>query len=335
MTTCANCPRPPVWRTNRVTDLVDLLADGLAVRDLRLADVGVHVELALQPVHQDVQVQLAHARDDGLTGLVVELHDERGVLVGELREAVAQLVLVGLGLRFDGDGDDGDRERDRLQDDRVVGVADGVAGRGVLEPDDGHDVARVRRVLVLAVVRVHLEDAADPLLAVLRGVQDVRAGLEHARVDAQVGQPSDVRVGHDLERERGERLVVAGGPGDLLALQVVRHHRGHVQRRGQVPDDRVQQRLHALVLERRAAEHRHALVRERRTADGPPELLDRGLLLVDELLHEGLVVVGEPLEERVSRLRGRVLVLGGDLRRPATPRPSRLPRRAPSSRRCR
>ena len=43
-------------------DLVDLLADRLAVRDLRLADVRVHVELALEPVHQDVQVELAHAR---------------------------------------------------------------------------------------------------------------------------------------------------------------------------------------------------------------------------------------------------------------------------------
>ena len=39
-------------------------------------------------------------------------------------------------------------------------------------------------------------------------VQHTRARLELARVDTEVGQLADVRVGHDLERERGERLVV-------------------------------------------------------------------------------------------------------------------------------
>ena len=53
---------------------------------------------------------------------------------------------------------------------------------------------------------VHPQDAADALLAVLRRVVDLRALLERARVDADVRE-LPVRVGHDLERERGERLV--------------------------------------------------------------------------------------------------------------------------------
>ena len=57
------------------------------------------------------------------------------------------------------------------------GIADRVAGGGVLQADDGHDVARERGLLVLAVVRVHLQDAADALLAVLRGVHDVGAAV--------------------------------------------------------------------------------------------------------------------------------------------------------------
>jgi len=294
-------------------DLVDLLADRLAVGHLGLADVRVHAELALQTVHQDVQMELTHPRDHRLTGLVVVLHDERRVLVGELGQSVAELVLVGLRLRLHGHRDDRDRERDRLEDDGVLGIADRVAGGGVLQADDRHDVARVRRFLVLAVVRVHLEDAADPLLAVLRRVHDVRPGLQDAGVDPQVREAADVRVGHDLERERRERLIVAGGPDDLLVLQRAGDERRHVERRRQVPDDRVEERLYALVLERRAAEHRHALVRERRTADRPAKLVDRGLLLVHELLHQGLVVVGESLEEVVTRGRRDLPVLLGDL----------------------
>ena len=53
-----------------------------------------------------------------------------------------------------------------------VRVAQGVAGGGVLQADEGHDVAGEGGVLVLAVVGVHLEDAADPLLAVLGRVEE-------------------------------------------------------------------------------------------------------------------------------------------------------------------
>src|SRR5207247_8197861 len=46
--------------------LLDRLADRLLVGDLRLADVGLDLELAEQAVDDDLQVELAHARDDRL-----------------------------------------------------------------------------------------------------------------------------------------------------------------------------------------------------------------------------------------------------------------------------
>ena len=42
-------------------DLLDRCGDRLAVRDLRLADVGVDVELAHHAVDEHLEVQLAHA----------------------------------------------------------------------------------------------------------------------------------------------------------------------------------------------------------------------------------------------------------------------------------
>ena len=195
----------------------------------------------------------------------------------------------------------------------MLRVGDRVAGGRVLETDHCHDVARVRRVLVLPVVRVHLEDAADPFLPVLGRVEDVRARLEHPGVDAQVREPSDVRIGHDLEGERGEGLVIVRSPGDLVPLQGGRDERGHVEGRREVPDDRVQQRLYTLVLEGGTTEHGDTLVRERRTTDRPPELVDRRLFLMDELLHEGLVVVGQTLEQVVTSGSGRGRVLLGDV----------------------
>ena len=61
-------------------------ADGLAVGDLRLADVGRDLELADHAVDEHVEVQLAHAGDQRLAGLLVGLDAEGRVLLGEALE---------------------------------------------------------------------------------------------------------------------------------------------------------------------------------------------------------------------------------------------------------
>ena len=134
-------------------------------------------------------------------------------------QGLAQLVLVGLGLGLDGHVDHGLGELERLEQDRVPRVAQGVAGRGVLQPHGGHDVAGEDGVFVLAVVGVHLQDAArrapcGPLVELTIG----RPLGQGARVDAEVGELADVGVGHDLEGQRGEGLGVVGVALDGLAL---------------------------------------------------------------------------------------------------------------------
>ena len=163
---------------------------------------------------------------------------------------------------------------------------------------------------------MHLQDPPDALLAILRGVEQVRAAVEHARVHPKVGQPSDVGVGHDLERERSEGVRVVRLPLDpvvLLEGKMALHGR-NVDRARQEIDDRIQEQLDALVLERGAAQDRNPETAERRRADPPLQLLDRGLLLMDELLEQGLVVVRELLEQPVTCLARGVQVLRRDLR---------------------
>jgi hypothetical protein len=48
----------------------------------------------LHPVDQHLEVQLAHAGDDGLAGLVVQGDLERRVLLGELLDRQGELLLV-------------------------------------------------------------------------------------------------------------------------------------------------------------------------------------------------------------------------------------------------
>ena len=172
-------------------------------------------------------------------------------------QRLAELLLVGLRLRLDGELDDRIREVHLLEDHGILGVAQRVAGGDALEAGQGDDVAGAGFLHVLTVVGVHQQHAADALLAVLGAVQHAGRRLEHARIDAREGERADERIGHDLERQRRQRRVVARRQRDRLvgahldALDV-----RHVDRRGQVVHDGVEHGLHALVLERRAAQHR-------------------------------------------------------------------------------
>ena len=215
--------------------------------------------------------------DDGLAGLVVGVDLEGRVLLGELGQAHGHLVLLGLGLGLDGDGDDRGRELDGLEDDRVLLVAEGLAGGGVLEADAGDDVAGEAGVTVNAVVGVHLEDAAKTLAVVLDRVVDVGARLGLAGVDADVGELADVGVGHDLEGEGREGLLGVGVTDVGLALEVGAVDLGDVERAREVVDDGVEQLLDALVLVGGAHEDEVELAGDDTLAQGRLEVVDGDL----------------------------------------------------------
>ena len=170
-------------------------------------------------------------------------------------------------------------------------VAERVAGAGVLEADAGDDVAGVDGVdVVLSVLACISRRRPTRSLLPRAGVEDLVALVERARVDPEVGELADVGVGHDLEGQGRERLLVVGLALELLvALEVHALDRRDVERRRQVVDDGVEQGLDALVLERGAVEHRDDLAGDGGLADGGAELVGGDLLLADELLEEVLV----------------------------------------------
>ena len=106
----------------------------------------------------DLEVQLAHPADDRLPRLRVRAHAERRVLLRELRERDAHLVLIGLCSRLDRDRDHGLREIHLLESViGFLGSVERVAGRDVLEPDGRGDVARSNLLDLRPLVRMHLQ----------------------------------------------------------------------------------------------------------------------------------------------------------------------------------
>ena len=142
-----------------------------------------------------------------------------------------------------------------------------------------------------------------------------------------------MRVVHDLEGQHRQRIAVERpAHGRLAGLDVDRLEGLAVGRRGQVVDHGIEQRLHALVLEGRAAQHRIEDALDGRLADQPLQRIDVGLLAVE---------VGAPWRRRPSRRRPRSSRRGTRRpcprgRRGSPPRGTwspcrRRPRRSPSS----
>src|SRR2546425_7322644 len=290
------------------------LTNGLAVRDLGLADVGLDPEFAQEAVDDDLQVKLAHAVDQRLARLLVAGHPERRVFQREPRQGYAELLLVGPRLGLDRHRDHRLGEGHRLQHDRPIGITQGVAGGRELQPDGGRDVAGRDGLALFLLVRVHPEQSPDPLLLVLGRVVHARARLERAGVHTEEDQLADVLIVHDLEGQRRERRVVGRLPlFDLFGLGIDALDRRDVQGRRQVVDHRIQQRLHALVLEGRAAEDRKELHADRTLAHGRLQLGGRDRLAVYVLLHQVLVDLGEPFDHFLSILLDLLLHVRWDL----------------------
>ena len=271
-----------------VVDLLDCLLDGLAVSNLRLTNVSLNLELTLHTVNDDVQVQLTHTTNFGLTGFFVQRNGEGGVLSGKLLDSGGHLLLVTLGLGLDSHEDHGVGEGHRLENDRVCGVAQGVTGGGVLQTNRSVNVTcgdLLNRVLL---VGVHLEELTDALLLTLGGVQNLLALSCGTGVHTGVGQLTVERVSCNLERQRCEGLVCGCLTGQLLFLVggVGADDVRNVQRGGQVLNHSVQHGLNTAVLECRTTENGECLAGDNQLTDTSLDLGDGQLALFEVLLHE-------------------------------------------------
>ncbi len=187
---------------------VSCAGDSLFIRYLRLADIRFDLELSEESVDDDLQMEFAHARDDRLACVRVRVRLERRVFLRQLRERDAHLFLAYLSLRLDGDLDNRIREYHRFQDDRVVLVAERVAGGHVFKSNSRSDVARIDLFDLVALIRVHLQDPSEPAVFALCRVIHVRSGVDRSGVDSEEREFSDVRVCHDLKRKSRERFIV-------------------------------------------------------------------------------------------------------------------------------
>ena len=100
--------------------LLDRFADRFTIGHLRCADVGFNAKFAEHAIAQDLEVQLAHTHDDGLSRFLVRLNAESRVLFRKGTKRKRKLFAVGLRFGFDGHRDHWIGEVHLLQQKRGI-----------------------------------------------------------------------------------------------------------------------------------------------------------------------------------------------------------------------
>ena len=235
-----------------VAELLQLLrvvaADPARSSDADVLERGIHAVFVLQPVGHHVELQHAHRAEDQVVAHQ-RAEELGGAFLGQLRQALLQLLELErvtqtrAAEQFRREvGNAGERQRLAFGE----GVAD---GDGAVVVDADH-VARERLCGDLAVAGHEGQRVGQLHLLAAAHVEGLHAGLEAARAHPHEGHAVAVlrvHVGLDLEDEAGQlvlgRLHLA--TGGLARL-----------RRRCVFDEKVQQWLHAEVVDARAEEHR-------------------------------------------------------------------------------
>ena len=278
--------------------IVDCFANGFAVGHLGLAHIGGHIEFPFHAVDDDFQVQLAHAGNDGLARFLVGADSEGRVFGREARQCQAHFFLVGLAPGFHGLGDHGFGKGDFFEHDGRLRIAQRLARAHVLEAHAGRNVAGADFVDLLACIGMHLHDATYALLFTPGRVVDQIALGQYARVNAYKGQLAHEGVGHELEGQGGESFVIAGmayqrGAGAVVLAMPFDGR--NIERRGHELDNRIEQALHAPVLEGRAAEHGLNFGGDGAQAQAGDDVLGIEVAAVQVFLGQGFIGLGSGL----------------------------------------
>ena len=150
--------------------LVDLARNGLAIGHLRLAHDAFDAEFRAHAIERHFEVQLAHAAQNRLACLAIRLQMERRIGTNHLPERGAEFLLFALDLRLHGHADHRVREAHTLEDHRIGGITECVAGFRLLHGDERDDVAGARLFDRIRFLGEHLDHAADLFALAARGV---------------------------------------------------------------------------------------------------------------------------------------------------------------------
>src|SRR5256886_59272 len=230
--------------------------DALPVHDDRRAGRDGDLVVVLDPIDRDLEVQFAHAGDQVLSRLLIDLDLDAGIRLGDQAEGLDELRQVRRRLGLDRDRYNGVGVVDDLLERlHVLVVAHGRASDRVLQADDRDHVPGIdfvhgdavraddHRHRLRALGFRHPHDPQFRTAADLAGEQAARGDLPRLRVhdDLRDHVPNGavlIDLHHRLPDGRAEVSLPDDGDADLLRLERIRQVADH-----HVQDDAMEGRL--------------------------------------------------------------------------------------------
>ena len=155
-------------------------------------------------------MKLAHTSNDGLAGFFIGVSFERWIFFSKLLKRDGHFFLRRFGFWFDSNRDNRLWEFHLLEDDRICLVAESIPCASILQPNSCCDITSVNAIHFFTLISVHKQDAADALALAFRRVVNIATRFQYTRVYAEIAQFSNIRVSHDLERQRRHRFFICG-----------------------------------------------------------------------------------------------------------------------------
>ena len=225
----------------------DSLGKRFLISNLRSTYVSFYMELTKQTVNDDLQMQLTHTGDDGLTGFLIGMSTESRIFFCQFCKSFTHLALTGFGLRLDSQLDNGLRELHGLKDYRMLLITDGITGSGELETNCCCDVTGVNLFQLCTLVRMHLQDTSYTFLLVLSSIEYIRTGIQSTGIYTEVSKLTYERVSHDLECKCSERLFIGRLSLYFITVKVNTLNSRYIQRRRHILDNSIQKLLNTLI----------------------------------------------------------------------------------------
>ena len=156
----------------------------------------------------------------------------------------------------------------------MVFRTESIACAGLFQADASSDVACEEFIAVFSLVCVHFEEAGDPLSLSFVVLMRVVPFVQRSAIDADEGQPADIRVGHDFEGKRSKRTVISRSDfNHLVSIEFMPFDHTAIERRWHPADNCIEKRLDPFVFEGCSAEDRIDLVGDDPFADGSMDLI--------------------------------------------------------------
>ncbi|OAQ20167.1 Hemagglutinin 2 [Thermosulfurimonas dismutans] len=289
-------------------------SDGLFISHLRTPNIDSNLKFPHQTIYDDLKMQLSHTPDEGLSGLLIGLNPERRILERDLLKSIGQLFLIGLGFGLHSYRDHRIGNLKLFKLNGLGFITEGVSGGSYSKTKGRYDISGLGRSNLLPMFGVHPHQTPNPLPLPFGGVINRNSGLKLPGIDPKKSKRSNVRIGHDLEGQSGQRPIRIGNPFLFLpGIGIYALYRRNVQRRRQIIHNSIQERLHPFILESRPTEDRYHLEGQGSFSNGLFQLLLGNLVAFKVFFHNLIIYICQRLNKVGSILLGLILEISRNL----------------------